>query len=336
MSGAGRGRRRTIVLPPADPALPARPCIVHLVRAANGPAPLEAFLAAWEAAPPGGGWELVLAMKGFADLEEAQRFAAPAAPLAPQLELFEDTGLDLTVYFAAAARLRRDRYCFLNSYSAPLVPGWLALLDDALMRPGTGLVGASGSWASSLSLRAHLSRLPSRYRGVLPARREARAGLLAIEREVAEAAGVARPSKPAVALLMLRRLANLPGATRSFEPFPAPHLRTNAFMIKHETLARLRLPLVQDKDDAYRLEHGRDNLARQVQHLGLRALVVDRGGMVYEPPEWDRSRTFWQGEQEGLLVADNQTRRYAEGDDKRRALLAAFAWGDRGEPAQSR
>jgi hypothetical protein len=36
---------------------------------------------------------------------------------------------------------------------------------------------------------------------------------------------------------------------------------------------------------------------------------------------------LWQGAQEGLLVADNQTRSYVAGDANRRRLLSSFAWG---------
>jgi hypothetical protein len=311
--------------------------VVHLVRAANGPTPFEAFLEAWDAAPPGrGDWELVLAMKGFAGTQEVERFAAMASRLSPQLLLLNDEGLDLTVYLATAARLRRDRYCFLNSFSAPLAAGWLDLLDAALSRPGVGIVGASGSWASSFSRQAHLLYLPSAYRGVLPPRREALAEFRAIDCEVAEAAGAGEMRPGSVVLRKLRTLARLPGAMLPFQRFPAPHVRTNAFMIRHATLVGLRLPHVCSKRDAYVLEHGRNSLTRQVERAGLRALVVDRGGVAYETSEWDRSRTFWQGEQEGLLVADNQTRRYDDGSAARRMLLSSFAWGERADPATSR
>lgn len=328
-----RARGRALSLPPANPERPLRPCIVHLVRASNGLAPYRAFLDAITTATPGGDWDLVLVMKGFDDEGAAAPYADLACQLSPELLFFGDDGLDLTVYFAAAARLRRDRYCFLNSFSRPLTEGWLAHLDAALMTAGVGIVGASGSWASSFSRQAHLLYLPSAYRGVFPPRNAALEQFLAIDREVAEAEpGDGEETLSGVLARKLRTLVRLPGEMLPFERFPAAHVRTNAFMVSHATLARLRLRPVHEKRDAYLLEHGRRSLTRQVQGLGLGALVVARDGATYEPERWDRSRTFWQGDQEGLLVADNQTRRYADGNAERRRLLSGFAWGRKADP----
>ena len=51
-----------------------------------------------------------------------------------------------------------------------------------------------------------------------------------------------------------------------------------------------------------------------------------------DPERWAQSRTFWQGDQEGLMVADNQTCLYSNGAPERRRLLSAFAWGREAEP----
>jgi hypothetical protein len=88
--------------------------------------------------------------------------------------------------------------------------------------------------------------------------------------------------------------------------------------------------------DAYGLENGRYSLTRQVQRLGLHTYVVDRHGAVYDRERWPDAHTFWRGEQEGLLVADNQTRSYAHGGPDRRWLLSAFAWGPRCDPGPGR
>jgi hypothetical protein len=73
--------------------------------------------------------------------------------------------------------------------------------------------------------------------------------------------------------------------------------------------------------------------------MGLRVLVAGRNGRAYESSEWPASRTLWQGNQENLLVDDNQTRSYQEGDDDVRRALSGFAWGrlrDTGEARPSR
>ena len=118
-----------------------------------------------------------------------------------------------------------------------------------------------------------------------------------------------------------------------FRRFPAHHLRTNAFAIPHDVLVRALNPAGRSKKEALGLESGRRSITRAVERLGLRAVVVDRSGGVYEPREWADSETFWLGEQNGLLVADNQSEQYRLGDAARRRLLSRFAWGEDARPA---
>ncbi|HEY2141464.1 MAG TPA: hypothetical protein VGG98_05335 [Solirubrobacteraceae bacterium] len=307
----------------------APPCLVHLVRAANGLPVLRAFAESLRRHPPGIEHDLVLAMKGFPSPAAARPYLDELSDLDPQPLFFPDEGLDLGVYFGAAGLLRRGCYCFVNSFGRPLVDGWLAKLTAALRQPGVGLAGATGSWASIPSWMAYSAHLPSAYRGVLPPVRMAREQFLAIE---LERSGMAERPTAESLRVRLRALVQLPEQLLGFESFPADHLRTNAFMVSHATLGALRLREIRSKIDAYVLESGRASITKQVQRLGLRTVVVDRAGALYEPERWDRSRTLWQGGQEGLLVEDNQTLAYARGDAGRRRLLSGFAWGSRADP----
>ncbi len=307
-----------------------RLCVVHLVRAANGGGPLRAFADALRRHDAGVDHELVLAMKGFESLSEAEPYLEELADLHPRTLFFPDAGLDIGVYLAAATCLQGARYCFLNSYSLPLVDDWLAKLSAALDDPGVGLVGATGSWASTRSWVAYSLGLPSAYRGVLASPKSVREQLRAMEGGERSAVRVeshsvraglhsARASVPARA----RALRQIPG----LECFPAYHLRTNAFVVSHATLRRLRLSTIRGKVDAYALENGRQSITRQVQRMGLRTIVVDRMGTLYDHERWHLSRTFWQGDQEGLLVADNRTFAYQRGDPELRRSLSGLAWG---------
>src|ERR1700733_12848664 len=129
-------RRIPLPLPKrsGEAGAPARPCLVHLVRAANGTDALRGFAQALRRHPPGVEHELVLAMKGFTTAAAAAPYLDEVRDLEPLVLFFTDRGFDLGVYFAVAARLRRERYCFVNSYGRPLVDGWLAMLDAALDR----------------------------------------------------------------------------------------------------------------------------------------------------------------------------------------------------------
>jgi hypothetical protein len=318
--------RRPLVLPAAPNATGSRepPCLVHLVRKVNGIDSLRGFAEAYRRHPPGIDCELVLAMKGFASPLDARPYLQEVADLAPEPLFFPDRGIDLGVYFAAAARLCCERYCFVNSHTRPRVDGWLAKLSAALDGPAVGMVGATGSWASLHSWLTYSMGLPSAYRGVLPPLQIARAKLREID---LEQLGVERQSKAELLRARLRLLAQLPEELVDFKPFPTPHLRNTSFMVSHSVLCRMRLFVVRTKMDTYALESGPLNVTRQVEEMGLRTLVVDSEGAVYDPSEWYRSGTLWQGDQERLLSIDNRTRSYARGDTERRRVLAGLAWG---------
>lgn len=153
---------------PADPfAGAASPCVVHLVRAANGIEPFRAFLESYTRHPAGLRHELVLLFKGFTSERDADPYLELADGLAAQTVFVEDQGFDLTAYRTAAERINAGRLCFLNSYSRPLVDGWLSLLAAPLSRPDVGLTGTGGSYESAYSEAPFWLRL-RRRRGFHP------------------------------------------------------------------------------------------------------------------------------------------------------------------------
>jgi hypothetical protein len=309
--------------------------VVHLVWGPLGPAPLREFLASYRQYPAGSDHELVVLLNGVSG-EQLPALLAELEGGEHRLLTLEAPVQDLAAYVQAAERLEHERLCFLNSYSAILAPNWLAKLANALDEPTAGLVAATGSWASVRSAVLNALFLPNPYRGVVPERRVAREQLLAMELERGgeEVDGQARPRRSLIGsvLATLRTLPPMPEQLLRFEGFPAKHLRTNAFMADRTTFVGLRTGRIDRKMDAYLLENGHRSFTRQVQSLGLRALVVDRDGAFYDHEDWPRSRTLWQGDQEGLMIADNQTRIYANGGIDRRRLLSTFAWGPRAEP----
>jgi hypothetical protein len=323
-----RGWRKRLHLPSLAGGSP-RTCLVHLVWKPLGVEPLREFAEALRSHPAGIEHELVLAMNGFASAAEARPYLEHVADLEPTVLLFAENGFDMGTYFASAARLRRERYCFVNSYARPLVDGWLAKLDAALDLPGVGQAGATGAWASGHSWFLYSAGLPSAYRGLMPPQAVARRLARDIDSELG---GQAPRSAGKVLQARIELLLGVPRALFYYPPFPSRFLRTNTFMITHETLRKLRLRTIRNKNDTYALEGSRRNITRQLQRLGLSSLVVDRAGAVYAPEEWHRSRTLWQGDQEGLLVADNRTLSYTNGDLARRQLLSTLAWGPMADP----
>ncbi len=319
--------------------------VVHLVWGPLGTAPLTRFLDSYRRHPAGLEHELVMLLNNV-DKRQRDEVVSALDGFDHHLLALERPVQDLAAYLFAAEQLEHERLCFLNSYSELLAPEWLAKLANALEFPGAGIVGASGSWASLRSATLNALFLPNAYRGVIPPRRVARVQVremaveLDRERVADEHAGDGPPSETPTTLRRrlaeglgpaLRTLPTMPGQVVRFEGFPNAHMRTNAFMASRRTLIDIRRDGIESKMDAYLLESGRNSLTRQIQRQGLRALVVDSEGTSFEENHWARSRTLWQGDQELLLVADNQTRIYARGSLERRRLLSGFAWGRQAE-----
>jgi hypothetical protein len=316
--------------------------VVHLVWGPLGTGPLHEFLASYRRHEPGVEHELIVLLNNVPEPLPAE-LEAELQGVEHRLLRTPEPVQDLAAYAHAADRLEHERLCFLNSYSTILAPDWLAKLDHALDQPGAGLVGATGSWASLHSAVLNAFLLPNPYRRVVPPRRVAREQMREIELELnaartpdgAAALTSELPRRTVVGSVIstLRSFRPMPEQLLRFAPFPAHHVRTNAFMLDRSTFAALRMRPLARKMDAYLLESGRASFTSQVQNMGLRTLVVARDGAFYDPPEWPTGRTFWQGDQQGLLVADNQTRSYANGSYDRRRLLSAFAWGPESAPS---
>ncbi len=314
--------------------------LVHLVWAPLGPAPLQRFLDSYKRHPPGIEHELVILLNGA--VPGTRREIEPVLDgVAHRILTIDRPVQDLDAYVQGASRLDHERLCFVNSYSEALHGEWLGKLSAALDQPGAGLAGATGSWTSVCSMLLNALRLPNPYRRSLPPRAELRRQIYAVESQLGveregelpeQAAQAGRAPLSFKLASIAKTLRLLPEQLLLFEPFPAYHLRTNAFIVERSLFSSLRTRPVRRKMDAWVMESGRDSFTRQVQRRGLRTLVVDSEGATYEPDQWARSATFWQRGQERLLIADNQTRSYELGPFERRRVLAALAWADAAEP----
>jgi hypothetical protein len=236
---------------------------------------------------------------------------------------------DIAAYKQAADLVPARKYCFMNSKCVIRTRGWLETLTSTA-GPGVGAVAATGSWASQASYLRFELALGGPYGRVFADR-------ITTIRTLASLSPNAPPPTPAPdslrgALSGWRTLANFVAAYRSF---PNPHLRTSCFLIDRDVWVRVCTDAPTDKGLAHRFESGRRGLTERLKAMGLRALVAGRDGRAYESSQWPASRTFWQGDQENLLVEDNQTRSYRDGDAKLRRALSGFAWGRHADPCDS-
>lgn len=324
-------------------------CVAHLVWRPLGLEPFRRFAASFLRHRPGVPCRLLLILNGFDARSYDERAFAGALEGTPfRTLLLPGKRQDIPAYFEAARASEAEYLCFLNSHSEILCDDWLAKMYGHARREGVGAVGATGSWASHNSRWRFLEGEPSEYdelfRGVAEPKKRERYGISeGLKEELAR--------KP----LPRRLLYNLyyRGAVFPFyfvvnsvrhplerrrvsaecAPFPAPHLRTNAFMLRASLMRDLKAGRMPSKLDAYMFEGGREGMTGQIMRRGLKALVVGRDGKAYGPDEWHLSETLWQGEQRNLLVADNQTRDYASACTRQRTFLSRFAWGDKAAPA---
>lgn len=128
-------------------------CLVYLVWGPLDTVVLDGFLASRRDCSAGIEHRFAVILNGFdrvstARLREVERLLAGV-----EFERVQTPSavLDLAAYRQAADELDARRLCFLNSYSRPLLDGWLALLDRALSDTNVGLVGSGGSCESAYS-----------------------------------------------------------------------------------------------------------------------------------------------------------------------------------------
>jgi hypothetical protein len=297
--------------------------VVHLVRRKNGVAPFERFLASYREHPAGAPHDLVLVFKGFPLGRGTQDYDRLLTNVPHRRIYLADYGFDLRPYFKAVAALEHRYLCFFNSFSRILGSDWLTRLHFWASAKGVGIVGATASYQSFSTSSAERDRmlreknLATRMRWRIGHVFKDRQARLVLQRGAAWLLGAAGLWDP----------------TRHFPSFPNYHIRTNAFIASREALARVRIGPMFFKLSAYTFESGRDSLTNQIMRLGLRPLVVGRDGIGYEKEHWHLANIFWQGNQENLLVADNQTDLYAMADAGGRAELSRLAWGEHARPA---
>ncbi len=284
-------------------------CVVHLVRLQNGIEPFERFLESYRINPGGIDHELLIVFKGFTSSDSKAEYLRQLSVFQHCIFEVSDEGYDITAYFAVVKQYASEyRYfCFLNSFSVIQDHDWLSKLHYHISQPGVGLVGATGSWQSHRTL-TKTWKLPI---AICLGHYQSHKGKMIFKRITLSCIAVFQQTP----FLM------------NFSLFPNYHIRTNAFMISGSLIQQLKCPTLQSKNDAYKFESGKSGMTAQVCQLGGKLLVVGKDGLGYEMTEWNESKTFWQAEQENLLVSDNQTRDYLCGDAERRDYLTSAAWG---------
>ncbi len=275
-------------------------CVAHLVWAPLGLEPLKHFLASYLTYYAGLDHDLVVIFNGFKTEGQLAPYEKALSTCRHKSLFLWKPGLDIESYISALNAFDHYRYfCFLNSYSRITDNDWLQKLYNHVSKYDVGLVGATGSWESMYTnyLREYgITRDASLYRQVR--------------------AHVRHNLKPCKLKFY-------------FDHFPNCHIRTNGFMISRDVMLKIRHRPIRSKMDTYRFESGKENMTRQILNMNLKALIVGKDGKGYDTEEWYMSNTFKRGNQENLLITDNQTDAYMSAGISARMEMSRSAWGDK-------
>ncbi len=209
-----------------------------------------------------------------------------------------DKGQDIEIYKKISDRLKSEVVFFLNSFSEIENDNWLKKYIENF-NEDVGVIGATGS-------------LQSYYSSVF------QKNTFCWESERGFLYNFKKYKLFLKAFFYWRFF---------FRPFPDPHLRTNAFMVRREEFLAMKSKPLTSKFKAYQFESGRKSLTEYYLKKGLKVLVMDRFGKIFETQDWQSSKTFWIGAQENLSISDNQTRIYDEADAANKKLMTKLAWG---------
>lgn len=304
MMSVGRGADRQVDESATCGSLP-KICVAYLARHGNPVAAVGNFVESYRKYPAGIAHDLLIIWKGGGSASFSPE-AALVGDIPHRNLALNDIGYDLHAYFRAARQTAYDYYLFLNSFSVILADDWLLRFWTHVSRKDIGLVGATGSFESHYTYYCSLT-----VRERIP--------VLGVDVRVP---GFVRWSHRLVIQRWRRRR-----LLDWYEPFPNPHVRTNAFMISRENMLQVYPGPLLTKTRTHRFESGRDGLTHRILRMGLRVLVVGKNGIGYDVDDWPRSGTFWQEAQKNLLISDNQTRRFENSPAPVRDAMTRTAWG---------
>lgn len=273
-------------------------CVVYLCYVPFGIKHIEAFISSYASNASGIEHELIILFNGYSNESELIIFKDFLASSVTKYSiLMSPEKFDIGSYFFAASKLKHKYIIFLNTYSRILHPNWLSNLYKNIQNTNVGIVGCTGAWGDFGGNHIHLGSN------------------------------------------LLKKLFSWIVFRYNFYPFIKPHLRTNAFLIDREFflslkyydpkprwLSFLRHGSKESKLKTFCFEHGNDSITNQILRKGLDVLIVDKNGKSYSMGNWKESNTFWNGEQENLIIQDNQTFNYTIGSEAYKATLRLKAW----------
>lgn len=269
---------------------------------------LENFLNSYKKNKSGINHELIIVFNGFKFEEELNPFLELLKYSSIKLKIEKtNSKYDIDVYYFIANKYNDYSYfLFLNTYSIILAENWLFYYYKNIIIENVGCVSATGAWGDFnhvIDYKKSLSEI----------------------------------LKFKIKLNILKKIIYF---RYNFYPSVGIHLRTNAFMINRNVFLTIQRPNVKPlllrflfrlnnkKIRSFCFEHGINNFSNQLLKRGYKIKLVNKFGLGIDIENWADSNIFWNGEQENLLIQDNQTSKYQNSCKEEQTKLKFAAWGE--------
>ncbi len=280
-----------------------QPAVIYLSWIPYGIGYFETFLSSYIRCKAGADHRLVILFNGVRHESDYTPFLKLAKEkLAYPVDyMVMESGQDIDAYFYAAQKVQSENILFFNTYSRINADQWLFKYENIMKDSQIGLVSASGSALSYFSAVFQKK--------------------CAEDEKGSSLSGYIRCIKLHIKAALYWRFL--------FPAFPNFHVRSNAFMVRRSLFLSLHCPPLTSKFNAYRFESGYHSMTRQILKSGYRVKVVDIAGKSYDLAELQQIPLFWKGNQELLLVSDNQTDTYQLAAPEEKAKMSYIAWGEK-------
>lgn len=129
-------------------------CIIYLYRTTHPISDFQRFIKGLQKTTKPGSSRVCILIKGETSPEQAQQIALAlewvSCAFETQVLYLKDIGVDISAYALAAAQMNDQFLCFLNTYSEPLVSGWLEKLAAPVLSRIADVAGATGAYEATL------------------------------------------------------------------------------------------------------------------------------------------------------------------------------------------
>lgn len=320
--------------------------LFYLARKAEGIHSFRRFAESYRARAAGCPHQLVVIYKGFdgaadPELGEARDLFREIDDAHREVHV-TDEHFDIGAYIQAAHQIESKYVCFINTHTEILTDNWLLHLRNAIEDESIGVAGATASYESLYDSLALLDRvvwlvgyervgyeqkLADYYRFIIDIHAP---WWLKEKTHKAHRYGHFYERYLDEKWKESWCKAVSPGGYNDFligfPRFPNPHVRSNGFILRRSDFVKF---IVQPtKKSTFGFESGPNGLSQTLLNEGKRLVMVDRHGRCHDQEDWPHARCFRSGDQQNLLLADNQTRAYDRLSQNERVTSLMMSWGD--------